>query len=215
MALEVVSQSAVAADPAEGTLDNPLLRQHDEAVSVTAADDLQCPPTRPRHRRVHLRALASASPITLSRTETTGTPAAAAAPHRHGPAHWPDGRLRQAGRAYRSGCSARADRPLPSIVAGWVKRRLPLRRLCRLTTDDCSRRVGRAPDAFALSDVERSMVPSHYQSEKSSQTVHFGGRSFGNACLSAAGREHAEDHVQHCVQGHHPRSAALGRPHHR
>ena len=59
MTLEVASQSAVAANPAEGTLDNPSLRQHDEAVSVTAAGDLQHPPPRPLHRRAHLRALVS------------------------------------------------------------------------------------------------------------------------------------------------------------
>jgi hypothetical protein len=68
MALKVVSQSTVAADPAEGTLDNASLRQHDKAVSVTAADDQQLPPTRPLHRRAHLRALVyPASPITRSR----------------------------------------------------------------------------------------------------------------------------------------------------
>ena len=40
MPLEVAGQTAVVADPAQRPFDDPALRQHDEAVLVAAADDL-------------------------------------------------------------------------------------------------------------------------------------------------------------------------------
>lgn len=43
IALEIARKSSVAADPGEGTLDNPSLGQDDEAMQVIALDDLKCP----------------------------------------------------------------------------------------------------------------------------------------------------------------------------
>lgn len=37
MSLEVAGEAAVAADPSNGALDDPSLRQHDKAVAVAAA----------------------------------------------------------------------------------------------------------------------------------------------------------------------------------
>ena len=45
VALEVAGQSAVAADPGEGALDDPAFGQDDEAVGIAALDDLQSPGT--------------------------------------------------------------------------------------------------------------------------------------------------------------------------
>jgi hypothetical protein len=41
--LEVAGKTAVVADPAQRSLDNPALGQHDKAVSVAAAHDLDLP----------------------------------------------------------------------------------------------------------------------------------------------------------------------------
>ena len=41
MALVVSGEPAAAADPSEGALDDPALREDDEAVTVAAADDLK------------------------------------------------------------------------------------------------------------------------------------------------------------------------------
>jgi len=43
VALEVASQTSIAADPGEGALDNPALGQNDKAVGLAALDDLQGP----------------------------------------------------------------------------------------------------------------------------------------------------------------------------
>ena len=43
MALVVSGEPAAAADPSEGALDDPALREDDEAVPVAAADDLKLP----------------------------------------------------------------------------------------------------------------------------------------------------------------------------
>jgi hypothetical protein len=43
MALEVAGETAVAADPANGALDDPALRQHHEVMAVAAAHDLNLP----------------------------------------------------------------------------------------------------------------------------------------------------------------------------
>jgi hypothetical protein len=43
MTLEVFGQSAAAADPGEGTLDDPAFGENDEAVQLIALDDLQRP----------------------------------------------------------------------------------------------------------------------------------------------------------------------------
>ena len=43
MALVVSGEPAAAADPGEGALDDPALREDDEAVPVAAADDLKLP----------------------------------------------------------------------------------------------------------------------------------------------------------------------------
>ncbi len=56
-ALVVTSQPAVAADPGQRPLDNPTLREHDEAVLVAAAHDLERPWARPSQSGFHLAAL--------------------------------------------------------------------------------------------------------------------------------------------------------------
>jgi hypothetical protein len=43
VALEVARETAIAADPRQGALDNPALGQDDEAVQLIALDDLQRP----------------------------------------------------------------------------------------------------------------------------------------------------------------------------
>src|ERR687894_623939 len=43
VALVVSGEPAAAADPSEGALDDPALREDDEAVPVAAADDLKLP----------------------------------------------------------------------------------------------------------------------------------------------------------------------------
>jgi hypothetical protein len=43
IALEIARKSSVAADPGEGSLDNPSLGQDDEAMQIIALDDLKCP----------------------------------------------------------------------------------------------------------------------------------------------------------------------------
>lgn len=57
IALEIARQAAVAADPGEGALDDPSLRQDDEAVTVAALDDFDFPRAGPRDGAGHLRAL--------------------------------------------------------------------------------------------------------------------------------------------------------------
>ena len=57
MSLEVARQAAVAADPGNGALHNPALRQHDEAVPVAPAHDLQGPGAGAGHGGRHLRSL--------------------------------------------------------------------------------------------------------------------------------------------------------------
>ena len=43
IALEIAGEPAVAADPSEGSLDNPSLGQDDETMQFIALDDLKCP----------------------------------------------------------------------------------------------------------------------------------------------------------------------------
>jgi len=43
VSFEVAGKSAVAADPGKGALDDPTLGQNDEAVKITALDDLEFP----------------------------------------------------------------------------------------------------------------------------------------------------------------------------
>lgn len=57
MALEAAGEAAVAADPAKGPLDDPALRQDDEAMLVAAADDLELPCPGSPHGGSHLRPL--------------------------------------------------------------------------------------------------------------------------------------------------------------
>ena len=54
MALVVSGQPAAAADPGEGSLDYPALREDDEAVPIAAADDLQFPEPSAGDGRLHL-----------------------------------------------------------------------------------------------------------------------------------------------------------------
>jgi hypothetical protein len=57
MPLEFAGQPTVAADPADGTLDDPSLRQHDEFVPVAAADNLDLPRAGAGDAGGHLRSL--------------------------------------------------------------------------------------------------------------------------------------------------------------
>ena len=57
MPLEVSDQSPVTADPADRALDDPPLGQHDEAVLVAAADDLERPGAGAGHDGTHPRPL--------------------------------------------------------------------------------------------------------------------------------------------------------------
>ena len=57
MAFVVARRPAAAADPGQGPLDGPTLRQHHEAVLVAATNDLQAPGAGPRHGGGHLRPL--------------------------------------------------------------------------------------------------------------------------------------------------------------
>lgn len=59
MALEVATEAAVAADPSDGALDNPTLRQHDKAMAVAAAHDLDLPVAGAGDGGSHLRPLIS------------------------------------------------------------------------------------------------------------------------------------------------------------
>jgi len=60
--LIVPRQSPVSADPGECPLHNPALRQHDKAVTVAAADDLERPRAGPSNRGLHLAALVPCIP---------------------------------------------------------------------------------------------------------------------------------------------------------
>jgi hypothetical protein len=57
MPLVVTSQPAVSADPGQRPLDNPTLWQHDKAVLVAAAHDLERPCAGPSQSGFHLAAL--------------------------------------------------------------------------------------------------------------------------------------------------------------
>jgi hypothetical protein len=57
--LEVSRKAAVAADPGQAALNDPSLGQHDETVSVAAADDLDCPPPDVCDGRCHAWSLIS------------------------------------------------------------------------------------------------------------------------------------------------------------
>ena len=57
MTLVVARQPSVAADPGQGAFDDPSLGQHDEAVAVAAAHDLEHPRPRSGHGGLHLAAL--------------------------------------------------------------------------------------------------------------------------------------------------------------
>lgn len=54
VALEVAGETAVAADPGKGALDDPALGQDDEAMSIAALDDLQGPGAGPGDHLGHL-----------------------------------------------------------------------------------------------------------------------------------------------------------------
>jgi len=43
IALEIAGEPSVAADPSEGSLDNPSLGQDDETMQLIALGDLKCP----------------------------------------------------------------------------------------------------------------------------------------------------------------------------
>ena len=57
VALEVAGQSAVAADPGKGALDDPAFGQDDKAMGVAALDDLQGPSAGLGDNLRHLRPL--------------------------------------------------------------------------------------------------------------------------------------------------------------
>ena len=59
VALEIAGQAAVLADPAQRAFNNPSLRQHDKAMLVAAAHDLNGPAARAGHGRRHPRPLIS------------------------------------------------------------------------------------------------------------------------------------------------------------
>jgi hypothetical protein len=50
-------QPTAATDPRQGSFHDPSLREHDKAMPVTAADDLENPRARAGHRILHLSAL--------------------------------------------------------------------------------------------------------------------------------------------------------------
>ncbi len=60
IALEVASQSAIAADPGKCSLDNPPFGQHLEPGDVRSLDDLQSPDTCAPHGQCHLASGVSA-----------------------------------------------------------------------------------------------------------------------------------------------------------
>src|SRR5438045_9738165 len=47
VALEIARQAAIAADPGQGSFDDPALGQYDEFVQLVALDDLEHPTTGP------------------------------------------------------------------------------------------------------------------------------------------------------------------------
>ena len=47
VSLEIARQAAIAADPRQGSFDDPALRQHDEFVQFVALDDLKHPTAGP------------------------------------------------------------------------------------------------------------------------------------------------------------------------
>ena len=54
MALVIPGEPAAAADPSEGALDDPALREDDETVAVAAADDPKLPEAGAGHGGFHL-----------------------------------------------------------------------------------------------------------------------------------------------------------------
>jgi hypothetical protein len=57
MTLVVARQSPVLADPCQGALDDPSLRQDDEVMAVAATHDLKHPSASPSDGGLHLAAL--------------------------------------------------------------------------------------------------------------------------------------------------------------
>ena len=57
--LEIAGQASIAADPGERPLDDPSLRQHNEAVEIGAFDDLDFPASSPGCDFRHFRPLIS------------------------------------------------------------------------------------------------------------------------------------------------------------
>lgn len=60
VALVVATQTPVAADPCQGTSDDPAFRQHDEAAQIRALDDIDRPRPRPCHDGPHFGAFVAA-----------------------------------------------------------------------------------------------------------------------------------------------------------
>ena len=57
VALEIAGETAIAANPGEGALDNPAFGQHDEAMGVTTLYDLDRPGSRGGGERTQFRPL--------------------------------------------------------------------------------------------------------------------------------------------------------------
>jgi hypothetical protein len=76
VSLEVFGETATAADPGEGALDDPALGQNDEAVQLAAFDDLKLPGARLGDRGSSFRRLIASvgEDAFYERAETAGAP---------------------------------------------------------------------------------------------------------------------------------------------
>lgn len=157
--LEVADQTPIGADPSDGALDDPTLRQHDEAVPVAATHDLDFPCASARDGCRHLRPLiAGIADDALDEGEQpaclTQQRFGAIAILHVGWMHYD--REQHADGVGQQAALAVCDL-IARVVAGRIGRRAScLRRLRSLAVDDRRRRDGLAPSLLAHRDIGTS-----------------------------------------------------------
>ena len=136
MPLEVAGQPTIAADPADGALHDPALRQYDEFMLVAAADDLDLPRAGARDGGGHLRPLVARvaddtldereppARLTQQRFGAIASFASEAVPRTLHIGRMHDHREQPANRVGQQVALA-ADGLLARVVAGRVERRAP------------------------------------------------------------------------------------------
>ena len=127
MVFEVARQSSVVADPAQRSLDDPALRQHNKAVFVAATDDPDLPTASAGDGGRHLRPLVVG--VADDTLDERKQPPRLAQQRLGAVAILNIGRMHHHGEQQaervRQYVALAADNFLARIVARWVKRRAP------------------------------------------------------------------------------------------